>query len=669
MAETPGPVEPDQGGAAEPQADYIPEPELDDELFTDAAAAGIALGESDQGKAANDAIRSLARAARSFLMYDPGNEAIKIFLKRMHGDFQRYFHAHGVLPLGVRPFEMVVGREVVYLERDRERSLAFKLYRDGVRNLVIRPEVEWDELLSLLKILSIRYVGIRSNEDDIVTLLWKAGFSSIDIHAVEGFVPKDEDEEDEPDWDDLDFNYEDMPMGAAGQGGPAGDFEDGEPGGAHDPGDGGVLDRSGQAAQAIADEQGKQQPGAAKKKGRKTDVVTAHALRYSSNAPPHFDLPSPVYHFTAEPSYLPLTPEDLGLLHHEIGSAYLPDHCLELVDELIDIVLDPVDRAEVDEILPLLGEIRDFLLTEGQLENLLLLIGLISALVDELGEAGKGAAHLLESMVERTSLVRLVKSLPRDTKEAPPQFNELLECVPGDHLPVLLDLLDEVTTPHGRQVCRLLLETHCEGSTDRIAERLLARSGTVAADMLRILGSVNIEHAWQIIDQVGDVADGLLKNECLYILEKSSYNNTVRGLTFRFLGDPDEDIRIRSIEVLLSHNDRRDFPMLRRHADQMASKRGLSRREAQALGEGMARLDAASAMRAFREWIVRKGMRKLVDMRRRDLQWAAASGLALVDEQKADELLHSLAKVEEVDLRRHALRMRMVRYNRLKGNA
>ncbi len=675
MAETPGPGDtpesaPPQEELAEPEGQhsgFVPSPgmlspEVEDE---------VELGDSDIGRDANKALRSLARAARSFLMYDPGNEAIKIFLKQMHADFQIYFRRHGQLSLGVRPFEMVVAREVVYLERDRERSLAFKLYRDGVRNIVIRPDVDWEELLGLLKILSVRFVGIRSDEDDIVTLLWKAAFQSIDVHAVEGFVPKDEDEEDEPQWDDLDFDYSDMAGNTGGLGGDD-DDEYGEGGGGAQA-DNTLLDRSGAASEALREDAAQGKAHEPKGKGRKTDAVTAHALRYASNAPPHFDLPAPTFLFKGEPSYLELTQENIEELHQEIGSTYLPDHCLELVDELIDLVLDPVDRCELDEILPILTEIRDFLLSEGQLENLLLMIGLVSRLIEQVDDPdlAKPAQHLLDSMIDRTAMIRLIKSLPKDSMGVPETLTELLDSIEGDHLPILLDVQNGLAgSTHGRRIMRLLLEQRAIEAPDRLMGRIVELQGNLAADLLRVLGALHIEYAWQVIDQIADSADPAVKNECLHILEKSAYNNTVRGLTFRFLGDGDEDIRIRSIDVLLSHNDRRDFPMLRRHADTSATRRGLSKREATALGEGLARLDDRAALEAFATWSKTTGLRKLTGTGgRRDLQWAAAAGLALIDDQVADKLLHALVKVEDEAIRRHSLKMRMARFNRIKAKS
>ena len=152
----------------------------------------IALGGSEAGRATNEMLRALARSARSFLIYDTQNEAIKGFLSRYQEESDKAFEGFGEMVLEIRPFEMLREGEVVYLERDRERSLAFRLFRDGVRKLTIQPSVQWHELLRLLEVLSIRYTGIRQQEEDIVTLLLKSGFENIQISAVEGFVPDDE---------------------------------------------------------------------------------------------------------------------------------------------------------------------------------------------------------------------------------------------------------------------------------------------------------------------------------------------------------------------------------------------------------------------------------------------------------------------------------------------
>lgn len=158
---------------------------------------GTQLGKTPAARGANAVLLALSRAGRSFLLYDAHNEAIRGFLTEYREAHGRFAEAFGDLDLSVRPFELVYANEVVYLERDRERSLAFKMFRDGVRRVTLRRDVTWDELLRLLEILSIRFTGVRQQEDDLVTLLWKAGFQHIDLEAIEGVTPDEEDEEEE----------------------------------------------------------------------------------------------------------------------------------------------------------------------------------------------------------------------------------------------------------------------------------------------------------------------------------------------------------------------------------------------------------------------------------------------------------------------------------------
>ena len=172
------------------------------------------LGASETGRAVNSALLALSRTARSFTLYDAHNKAVREFLDELRTKLAKALEvAGGALDLEVRSFELALGGEVVYLERERERSLAFRLFRDGVRRLIFRPGLSWDETLGLVEILSVRYSGVRQQEDDIVTLLSKAAFPHLGFVAIEGFAPDEEMEEDgtpaaslahigpPPDWD------------------------------------------------------------------------------------------------------------------------------------------------------------------------------------------------------------------------------------------------------------------------------------------------------------------------------------------------------------------------------------------------------------------------------------------------------------------------------------
>jgi hypothetical protein len=175
----------------------MPEPPLDPAPAVPAAPPELVeearLGGTPAGRAANGALLAFSRTARSLLLYDPRSEAVRAYIEDLRAKVEEALRVAGPLDLEVQPFELRLAGEVVYLERDRERSLAFRMFRDGVRRLTIRAEVQWEEVLRLLEILSIRYAGVRQNEDDIVTLLRKAAFAQIDVDAVLGFVPEEED--------------------------------------------------------------------------------------------------------------------------------------------------------------------------------------------------------------------------------------------------------------------------------------------------------------------------------------------------------------------------------------------------------------------------------------------------------------------------------------------
>ncbi len=329
-----------------------PEPEVEPEI-----------GTSLIGTDANKAIRALSRAARSFLLYDVQNEAIRQFLQEYRTAMATALQ-HGPLVLDVRPFELALHGEVVYLERDRERSLAFRLFRDGVRKLSLGEDVPWEELLRLLEILSIRFTGVRQSEDDVVTLLWKAGFKHIDITAVEGFVPEEE-----------------------GEG--TGDEEDGTA-----------------RAETEASRRGANQ----------------------IDAPPDWDLPGPLVGRVGFVGWAPIDPDDLAALQEETSSRALANDALTLTAELLRATTDPAELIKVDDVLHLIDEVRSFFLSEGQLDQTLAMVTLLETysrrderLAAELARFSEPAAlrRILGSMPPGATqappeLLQLLDRLPGD---------------------------------------------------------------------------------------------------------------------------------------------------------------------------------------------------------------------------------------------------------------
>jgi hypothetical protein len=170
----------------------VPPPQAEDELPTEHTGESGRLVGSPHANAAHDALLALTKAARSFTLYDPTNKVVRKLIGEYREKTRHVLETFGPLHLAVHPFELRLGDEAVYAEKDRERSLAFRFFRDGVRRLSFEATTTWAELVRLLQILSIRYTGVRQQEDDLVTLLRKAGFEHIKLAAIEGFVPEEE---------------------------------------------------------------------------------------------------------------------------------------------------------------------------------------------------------------------------------------------------------------------------------------------------------------------------------------------------------------------------------------------------------------------------------------------------------------------------------------------
>ncbi|HEY7725383.1 MAG TPA: hypothetical protein VH880_08615, partial [Anaeromyxobacteraceae bacterium] len=159
---------------------------------TRAPAAPEPRTASPAAQAAGAAVTALARAARSFVLYDAGNAVIRQLLESYRDRTRHALDQHGEMPVEVRPFELALRGEVVYSDPDREKSLPFKLFRDGVRRITLLPSATWEELLLLLQAVALRYTAVRQQEDDIVTLLRREDLPGIRLVVVEGFVPSEE---------------------------------------------------------------------------------------------------------------------------------------------------------------------------------------------------------------------------------------------------------------------------------------------------------------------------------------------------------------------------------------------------------------------------------------------------------------------------------------------
>lgn len=130
-------------------------------------------------------LRTLVKASRAFQMYLPNNPMFHRAAKNLQAAFEPVWSAIDELVLTVQETDFVWEGTVVYHQLSKADSLAWTLYKDGLRVLTLRKGVEQEELPRLLRVVN-QVRGLAPDAaDDLFTLLWTEEFQLVDVRFAE----------------------------------------------------------------------------------------------------------------------------------------------------------------------------------------------------------------------------------------------------------------------------------------------------------------------------------------------------------------------------------------------------------------------------------------------------------------------------------------------------
>ncbi|HEX8244204.1 MAG TPA: HEAT repeat domain-containing protein [Longimicrobium sp.] len=139
-----------------------------------------------------DAVRGLAKAWRTYLLYEGRSPALDRIVGSLRESLRQMFTRIPFFVLAVEERELLWEGVAVYQGDDGDRgpgsreNLAFTLYRDGLREISFHKGVEREELDALLEILA-RVSRLRGeDQDDLLTLLWDHDWYHLRYRYVEG---------------------------------------------------------------------------------------------------------------------------------------------------------------------------------------------------------------------------------------------------------------------------------------------------------------------------------------------------------------------------------------------------------------------------------------------------------------------------------------------------
>ncbi len=136
---------------------------------------------------ARDLISAFIKAIKAFRFYPPDNPTLKGFREQLLKKFQFFMNKYQSFVIQIGEYDLSFKGKILYENRDVKTSLAFLLYRDGLREIRFVKGLEEWEVQGIIDILK-QGESINQLEDDIVTLMWEKDFAHISFLATDEFL-------------------------------------------------------------------------------------------------------------------------------------------------------------------------------------------------------------------------------------------------------------------------------------------------------------------------------------------------------------------------------------------------------------------------------------------------------------------------------------------------
>jgi HEAT repeat protein len=128
----------------------------------------------------------LSKTAKNYQMYLSNNRMFISSLDSLKTTLDAFLEENDVLTFVVKEFELAHHDAIVYSNTDKYQSIAFRMYRDGIRLISFHHGITNDELLAFFEVLT-RCLEADKLEEDFVTLLWEKDLQAITYYEVNDF--------------------------------------------------------------------------------------------------------------------------------------------------------------------------------------------------------------------------------------------------------------------------------------------------------------------------------------------------------------------------------------------------------------------------------------------------------------------------------------------------
>ena len=490
-----------------------------DESNTD----GIALPIAPAKDPANPELASVKRlltlldkTAKSSRTYGAANPVPQKFFQQLFEGLTAHLATYSKLAFLVQLSELYFNGEVVYRseQESSNESVAFKLYADGIRELVFLEGLAAEDLSFLLDSLWDS-LDPEEDDDDIVTRLWSKNLSTITMVTAEEIAKASTGEDvfalptagtmDAPESSLRDLLDREQARIKKGEGSGL------EGGGSSEAGDGGTPAGEGTRKQA-----GRFQSG----------------------------------HVGYE-----VSDKELAELAKEIEAESTRDSTTYLLDMLTAILASEKSPAILTKLLDLWGNVLDSLAAQGKWTLLDSVLGLLHGTAEvrpNLGDDHKKQLAALLDNLGRPERMKMIETylnrIPDATTEGLPT---VLLSMTSAAVPALCALLANLGAPAHQAIVAEALETLAKDQPDHVLRGLSDRRPRYVKNLIAILLTWNNPRFADAIEKLARYPDIQVRKEVVRAIGIFRPNGNGMKLV-AFLNDAEESVRLAALKLLMT---------------------------------------------------------------------------------------------------------------------
>jgi HEAT repeat protein len=392
---------------------------------------------------ARDLMNIFVKTIKAFRLYPAENPSLTGFRDLLFRKFLFFLKEYHVFAFKVGENEFSFNGRTLYENKDLKTSLAFFLYKDGLRELRFMEGLEEWEIQGLLDLIK-RSELVNKLEDDLVTLIWERDFGHISYLATDEFL------------DDAPIvvpeNIEQFRKKLT--------FE--SLGHSVDPD---YLDEE---------------------TGEETNYYEA---MIKAASPPPVVMNRSVYF---------LTPEEVEGLRKEVETETSPTFLFNIIDILFEIMALEKEPEPYQDAVNVLDKLLDALLTLGEFQKAVDLLSRLYVILKtyELKDwQVKTIQQLAESAGGSQRIEKIGRALERRDGVRLDEVSNYLKLLKPNSLQPLLRLLGELENPKARRaVCDAVCEIG-KDSLDQITPFLEDRRWFLVRNVVYILGRIGKDQA------------------------------------------------------------------------------------------------------------------------------------------------------------------------------